>query len=239
MILYPLTPLLSQQLLNAFSVKGNTLDLCVVHVQYPSLLADPSNVQRASLRLTTSLAPKAYQDKCRPCNECEARWQGADCQPFVGKFTKSDTCTLRRNCDHRPEFRWAETYGVLTPPLDGSDGLSLDGLERILGRCGSKCDVSNMMSPYLNDEIDFGRSQFAFIVGNDSYANVDALSSCIPGAKAIAIAVKALGFVVHKDTPAVVFIYAAGHGMALQDRYLLPIDFELEKWRFGREFRAL
>jgi len=34
---------------------------------------------------------------------------------------------------------------------------------------------------------------------------------------------------VHKDTPAVVFIYAAGHGMALQDRYLLPIDFELEK----------
>jgi len=55
------------------------------------------------------------------------------------------------------------------------------------------------------------------------------LSNCIPGAKAIAIAVKALGFLVHKDAPAVVFIYAAGHGMELRDRYLLSIDFELEK----------
>jgi len=176
MTLSPLTPLFSQQLLNAFSAKGHMLDLCVVHVQYSSLLADPSNVQHASLRLTTSLAPKAYQDKCRPCNECEARRQCAGCQPFVGKFTQSDTCTLRRDCDHRPEFRRAETYGVLSPPLDGSDasGLSLDGLKRILERCGSKCDVSNMMSSYLIDEIDFGRHQFAFIVGNDSYANVDA-----------------------------------------------------------------
>ena len=249
----PLSPLLGQQLLNAFSAKEHTLDLCVMHVQYTSLSADPSNVQRASLRLTTSVAPKAYQDKCRACEECEARRQCADCQQFVGKFTKSDGCTMHRNCDHCPEFKWADTYGVLSPPLAGSDGLSLDGLKRILEKCGSKCDASNMMSPYPID--DFGCRRFAFIVGNDSYANVEPLSNCIAGAKAIAVAVKALGFLVHKDAPlenqkteelkdefiawtkmlpenAVVFIYVAGHGMELQDRYLLPIDFEFEEDHF-------
>jgi len=47
-----------------------------------------------------------------------------------------------------------------------------------------------MMAPYPINEIDFGRRRFAFIVGNDSYANVDSLTNCISGAKAIAIAVK-------------------------------------------------
>jgi len=125
-------------------------------------------------------------------------------------------------------------------------------LKRILARCESKCDASNMMAPYLIDEIDFCRRRFAFIVGNDSYANVQTLSNCISGAKAIAIAVKALGFLVYKNAPlenqkseelkvefiswtktlpenAVALVYAAGHGMELRDRYLLPIDFELEE----------
>ena len=82
------------------------------------------------------------------------------------------------------------TYGVLFPAQDGSDGLFLDEFKRILARCDSKCDASNMMAPYPIDEIDFGRRRFAFIVGNDSYANVDSLTNCISGAKAIAIAVK-------------------------------------------------
>ena len=109
-----------------------------------------------------------------------------------------------------------------------------------------------MMGPYSIDEIDFGRRRFAFIVGNDSYANVE-LSNCIAGAKAIAIAVKALGFFVHKEAPlekmeeikdefiawttllpenAVVFVYLAGHGMELRDRYLLPVDFEFKEDQF-------
>ena len=191
MTLSPLTPVVCQQLLNVFSVQEHMLDLCVMHVQYTSSSADPSNVCRASLRLTTSVAPKAYQDKCRACEECEARRQCAICQQFVGKFTKSDKCTVHRNCDHCPEFKWADTYGVLSPPQNGSDGMSLDGLKRILEKCGSKYDASNMMAPYVIDEIDVGRRRFAFIVGNDNYANIDPLSNCISGAKAIAIAVNA------------------------------------------------
>ena len=102
-----LTPLLREQLQKKFSANEHALDLCVMHVQYTSSSADHSNVHRASLRLTTSVAPKAYQDKCRACEECEARRQCANCQQSVGTFTKSESCSVYRNCNHCPEFKWA------------------------------------------------------------------------------------------------------------------------------------
>jgi len=132
MSLSPLTPLLRQKLLKPFSANEHTLDLCVMHVQYTSSPADSSNVHRASLRLTTSVAPKAYQDKCRVCEECEARRQCANCWQSADKFKKSKTCIMHRNCDRCPEFKWGNTSGVLFLPHDVLDGLSLDGLKRIL-----------------------------------------------------------------------------------------------------------
>ena len=99
---------------------------------------------------------------------------------------------------------------------------------------------------------DFKDRRFAFIQGNDKYADpeINDLKNCVTGAQALADKVKHLGFHVYKQCAltnlkkddmqreflaflrtlpqnAVVLIYLAGHGMELQgEQYFLPADYE-------------
>jgi len=235
--------------------------LCVMHVQYSGLLPESSQVVRASIRLTKSVVCRTRQDKCRVCAECTARRGCAQCKQFFiekkNPFRRHDECTSHRNCILCPEFKWAAEYGVVSPgPGHSANGspisVSLDRVKGIL----EKCDLaqSNWMSDLPISFQDFEDRRFAFIQGNDIYADpkVKDLTNCVTGAQALADKVKLLGFHVYKDGTlrnlkkddmqwelitfartlpqnAVVLIYLAGHGMELQgEQYFLPADFKQE-----------
>jgi len=226
-------------------------NLVVMHVKYEasSSVADPSNALRASLRHTRSVVRRAHQDKCRACEECAHRAACDKCLMSNNAFARHESCGACQNCDHCTEFKWAKTYGVLSPPLPRTPGLPLEDLRRILGKCESKCDPSRMFMSSLHD---FSNRRFAFVLGNDKYTHVNPLANCISGAKQITEQIRKLSFKIYKDRvlenqtkqeierefvawacmlprDAVAFIYIAAHGRELDgDQFLIPVDFAFE-----------
>jgi len=229
-------------------------NLMVMHVEYDpnSSRGDPSHAVRASLRLTQSVVPRAHQDKCRVCAECTKRRICTNCLTLGNKFAKNAICDTCRNCDHCINFKWASTYGILSPPPAAPSkiaGLPLEVLKQILDKCESKCDPSLMFSSSLDD---YRSRRFAFVLGNNRYTSNDmqSLENCIDGAEFIAEHVKIFGFQLYSGSvlanqtkeeierefdkwacmlphDAVAFVYIAAHGMELDgERYLVPVDYE-------------
>jgi len=228
-------------------------NLLVMHVEFggSSLVAHSSQVRRASLRHTRSVVRRAHQDKCRVCHECAQRAACDKCLMSSKAFAKHETCGACQSCNHCTEFKWDKTYGILSPPPlppPSVQGLPLEDLKRVLGKCESRCDPLSMFSK----SIKFRERRFAFVLGNDSYTHLNTLNNCVSGAKGIEEDVRKLGFAICNDRvlenqtkqdierefvawacmlprDAVALVYIAAHGRELDgDQFVMPVDFTFE-----------
>jgi len=124
------------------------LKLCVVHVQYRASDTGMSEVERVSLRETSSIELRAHQDKCRPCEMCAQRKCCTICQADGG-------CSCHADCCHCPNLKWQDHYGRQLRDEHCSVA------ESIVSRT-TECTFQAPLD-------DARQRRFAFVVGNESY----------------------------------------------------------------------
>jgi len=166
--------------------------MCAIHVQYAERATTQSEVERVSIRVTSSMELRAHQDKCRECATCKLR---AACEQCKGSYKVHQKCYVHYNCHHCPEFKWQEVYGRQFRKSAGPKDLC-----RVMALIHTLAKDCSFQAHSLDDA---QQRRFAFVLGNASYPK-ESMFGLLKGVEMdvtnIAKQLKELGFRVHNNT---------------------------------------
>jgi len=213
-----------------------------MHVQYAGCATSEFEVERVSIRVTSSIELRAHQDKCRKCAMCKLR---AECTTKCkGKYRANSRCLQHDDCHHCPELKWQEFYGR---QFRKSAEFDQDQCH-VTAPIHSRANACFFHTHSLDDA---QQQRFACIVGNWAYLEesiFNTLHLVSKDATDIANQLEKLGFRVYNDKPlenickdklehaiaqwtkslpenAEALIFLSGHGMILNGRkYFISVD---------------